>query len=76
MAGRWRWKLWATVGLFLALAVAPFGYPLAARVVFICAAGVELLLALTLNYIAAKAHQARSAVTDAPTPPDNRKFPA
>ena len=61
MLGYRLWKLWATVGLFLVLAVAPFGYPLAARVVFVCAAGVELLLVLSLNQIVAQARRARSA---------------
>jgi hypothetical protein len=59
MVRRWRWKLWATVGLLLALAVAPFGYPVAARVVFVCAAGVELLLAFTLNQLVARARPTR-----------------
>jgi hypothetical protein len=75
MARRWRWKLWTTVVLFLAFAVAPFGYPLAARVVFLCAAGVELLLALTMHRIAAKTRLTRTTVPDAPMPLDDRELP-
>ena len=73
MVGPWGWKLWATVALFLGLAVAPLGYPLVARVVFICAAGVELLLAFTLHQIVAKTRAARSTVPKASAPSSNRE---
>ena len=63
------WKLWVTVGFFVALAVAPFGYPLAARVAFGCGAAVELLLVLWWRQIIARARQARSAPKAQPHTP-------
>jgi len=55
------WKLWATSGLFVVLAIAPLSYPLVARIVFICAAALEALFALSMRQIIARASQSRSA---------------
>ena len=55
------WRLRATAGLFVALAAAPFGYPLVARVVLILAAGVELVLVLWWRQVLARVRLVRTA---------------
>lgn len=64
-----------TVGLFVALAVAPFGYPLAARVVFILAAGFELVLVLWWRQVIARVRLARTAPKAQPHIPSAKRGP-